>query len=255
LESKRILLISVLMGLLGAILVFMYISQKEKELVKGMNPVIVLVASKDIPQKSLIDTSMLKSVQIPEKFVEPTAVLFNDPKQDIKKVLGKVNLVPILAGQQITQSQLVPPSEETGLSVKVPVKRRAIVVPIANVDMKDLIKPGDYVDILNTFTAKMKTGASTKVTVTVLQNILVLGVGKDLGDIDPSMYAKKNKKGIDEESAKTFSVLTISLAVTPEEAQLVALAVAQGDIYITIRNNNDNEGSPLRPVDTTLFLR
>lgn len=152
-------------------------------------------------------------------------------------------------------SQLVPPSEETGLAVKVPFTKRGMIVPVANVDVADLIKPGDYVDILNTFSAKLSDGSNTKVTVTVLQNVLVLGVGKNLGEVVPGETKKKEKGGVMGGEGKSLSLLTISIAVAPEEAQLVALAEAQGDLYVTIRGRNDHEGVMVQAVDTTLFLR
>ncbi|MFC1546753.1 RcpC/CpaB family pilus assembly protein, partial [bacterium] len=111
--------------------------------------------------------------------------------------------------------------------------------------------------ILNTFTAKMKGGSSTKVTITVLQNIPVLGVGKDLGEVKPLDYSKKKKKGAFASVAdkKKLSVLTISVAVSPEQGQDLALAMAQGDIYITIRGRNDDEIRLLKGVDTRMFFK
>ncbi|MFH1714781.1 MAG: Flp pilus assembly protein CpaB [Elusimicrobiota bacterium] len=253
-DKKRVLLISLVLGLVGVMLASLYLKKKEEAIVAGMNPVSVLVAKRDISQRTMLDEDMFKVEQIPEKYVEPKAILVKDTQKDLAKAVGMVNLVPITAGQQIMQSALVPPSVETGVSVKVPVGKRAMVIPLPNIDLTSLIKPGDKIDLLNTFTAQLKTGGSTKITVTVLQNVVVLGVAKDLGEVH--IEDKKDKKGgLLGGDEKRIGQLTLSIAVTPEEAQLVALAQAQGDINVTIRARNDDEGVLVRAVDTSMFLK
>ncbi|MFC1485352.1 Flp pilus assembly protein CpaB, partial [bacterium] len=142
---------------------------------------------------------------------------------------------------------------ETGLAVNVPIGKRAMILHINNIDVIELIKPSDYVDVLTTFSAKHRTKGTVKVTVTVLQNVLVVGVSKDLGEVEGESYSYRKKKR-EEKETKTLAMLTVSVAVTPEEAQILALAQMQGDITLTVRATNDREEKPLSPVDSSLFF-
>ncbi|MCP4481810.1 MAG: Flp pilus assembly protein CpaB [bacterium] len=253
-ESKKILILSIIVGIIGMFFSYYYLKQKEAELLRGMNLRAVLVASKDIPPKTKLDASLFKIEQVPERYMEPKAVPINT-QDDLKKVVGMINLVPFSAGQQIVTSDIVPPSEETGLSVAVPPNMRAIVVKINNIDVIDLVKPHDRVDVLTTFSAKHKTKGNVKVTVTVLQDILVLGVSKNLGEVEEDPYSLKKKKKFKKKENKTLPLMTVSLSVTPDQAQMLALAQIQGDIVLSIRGNNDHGQNNLLPIDSSVFLR
>jgi pilus assembly protein CpaB len=253
LESKKIVILAIIVGLFGMFLSYYYLQKKEAELLQGMNLRSVLVASKDIPPKAMISPSMLKIEKVPERYLEPKAVVVNK-KDDINKVIGMINMVPITAGQQIIMSELVPPSEETGLAVSVPPNMRAMIVQINNIDVIDLVKPNDRVDIITTFSAKHKIKGNVKVSVTILQDILVLGVSKDLGQVEEDEDAGKKKKKAKKDS-KTLPMMTVSVAVLPEQAQILALASMQGDLSLSIRSNDDHRTHNLAPVDSTMFLR
>jgi pilus assembly protein CpaB len=254
LESRKIIILAIIIGMAGMFFSYYYLKQKEAVLLKGMNLRSVLVASKDIPLKTKLDGSLFKVEQIPERYMEPTAVPINK-QDDLKKIIGMVNLVPFSAGQQITTSAIVPPSEDTGLAVNVPPNMRGMIVQINNIDLIDLVKPNDRVDVLTTFSAKHATKGNVKVAVTVLQDVLVLGVSKDLGDVEEDPDSMKKKKKDKKEEGKTLQLMTVSLAVTSDQAQMLALAQTQGDIVLSIRSNNDRAQQNLLPVDSSVFLR
>ena len=108
-------------------------------------------------------------------------------------------------------------------------------VPIATAS---LIKPDDNVDVLLTFQAKMKDGSQQNVTVTLLQNIKVLGVGNDLGQgLDAkTASALKNK---DDDAAAFSDVAALALALSPRDAQYLALAQQEGKITVILRSHGD----------------
>jgi Flp pilus assembly protein CpaB len=75
----------------------------------------------------------------------------------------------------------------------------------------------------------MGTGrTSLPMTKIVLENLLVLAVGPET----------KEKKGLEERASSTD---VITLEVTPEEAEKLAMAAVEGRIQLALRNFNDTE--------------
>jgi len=252
LESKKILLLSIIVGMIGAIFGYLYINKLKDNYIKGWTPRKVLVANRDIPIRTRITKNMLSVELIPERYLSPKHVLYNT-EQDKDKIANQINLVPILKGQQITTTSIVPPSQEVGLSVNIPPAMRSVILQIDSVDVIDLIKPNDRVDILTIFNAQHPTKGKVKVVSTILQNILVIAVSKDLGALkEDTDGAKKKKK---ESESKNTDEINVSLAVTPEEAQILSLAKSHGEITLSLRSYNDNnEKVNLKPLDSSIFL-
>ena len=111
-------------------------------------------------------------------------------------------------------------------------------------ELKPLIKPGDRVDVLVTFEAVMADGRKERVTATILQNVLVIAVGTNLGQ---GMNAKQAKAATDkEDKTAAFSVKAmIALALNPNEAQYLSLAIKQGDTTVILRGLGDVEMHPM----------
>ncbi|MDD5627843.1 MAG: hypothetical protein PHU21_02175 [Elusimicrobia bacterium] len=86
------------------------------------------------------------------------------------------------------------------------------------------IKPGQWVDVLVTFEALMKSGAKEKVTATILQNVLV---------IDALRPEQTDGRG------------ALLLMLNPNEAQYAALSVLQGEVRVTARAAGDREMHPM----------
>ena len=123
------------------------------------------------------------------------------------------------------------------LSSKIPVQMRGFLIKVP-VETAGMIKPDDNIDVLLTFEAQMKSGTRQKVTVTLLQNVKVLGVGSDLGQgLDAkTANAMKNKE---EDAAAYSDSSALSLALSPRDAQYLALAQAEGDISVILRSHGD----------------
>lgn len=138
----------------------------------------------------------------------------------------------------------MPLSPESGLSLKVPPGYRAAALGI-DAEMRGLVKPGDRVDVLITFDALMADGRKEKATATILQNILVLAVGRNLGQ---GMTAGQLKTSSEAEarSAVFAERAAISLAVNPHELQFLALAAQQGVTSIGLRGPGDSNLHPIQ---------
>ncbi len=96
------------------------------------------------------------------------------------------------------------------------------------------LKKGDMVDVLVTFDARMSEDGKErkeKVTATFLQNITVINVVKP---------------------EKPEGTGAVELLLNPVEAQYAALALAQGDITISVRAPGDAE---LHPMEMASFRK
>jgi Flp pilus assembly protein CpaB len=114
-----------------------------------------------------------------------------------------------------------------------------------------LIKPGDRVDVLVTFDAVMGDNRKEKVTVTMLQNVLVLGVGTNLGQGMSSIQAKAKDSQVSADQAFSDKGI-MSLALNPEEAQYLSLCNVQGSVSVVVRGLGDVE---LHPMEIASFKR
>lgn len=207
----------------------------------------VLVARVDIPERTLIKESLLEAVEMPRKFMAADAIEIR-VASDLRMILNLVNRVRIPKGNQISQSALMPLSPESGLSLKVPPGYRAAALGI-DAEMRSLVKPGDRVDILVTFDALMADGRKEKATATILQNILVLAVGRNLGAGMTASQFKASSEAEDKTAAFAEKA-AISLAVNPRELQFLALAAQQGTTSIGLRSPGDDN---LHPVPVSLL--
>jgi pilus assembly protein CpaB len=106
-----------------------------------------------------------------------------------------------------------------GVAFKIPQGMRAIAIGAGEV-MATGIKPGDHVDLLATYRDPRTTQEVTKV---LMQNVLVLAINK--GSTDPSR--------------KIVAGGSLTLAVMPEHAELIAAADGAGALRISLRPMRD----------------
>ncbi|GAB4033283.1 MAG: hypothetical protein Fur0012_12730 [Elusimicrobiota bacterium] len=236
--EKKGVLLPLILAFFAATIYWWLLSSKEKDISKDFEVAQVLVAKYDLPARTIIKEDLVEIQEIPRRYIQKDAYEVRNAS-DIKMVVNLVSAVRIPKGNQVTQSALLALSPEAGLSVKVPPGLRGAVLPIDS-DLLRLVKPGDRVDILVTFEAVMADGKKERVTATILQNVLVLGVGTNLGQgLNASMAAQKEKQ---EAAANAFSDKgSLSLALNPIETQYLALSQKNGDVSVVVRGLGDVE--------------
>ncbi|MDE2040178.1 MAG: Flp pilus assembly protein CpaB [Elusimicrobia bacterium] len=247
--EKKGVLVPMLLAIAAAILYLMVLTSKERALSNNYEMGQVLVARVDLPERTVLKEDMVEAVSVPRRFMEQDAFEVKTPS-DIKMINNLVTRIRIPKGNQITQSALISLSPDAGLSVKVPPGYRGAILSV-DPEMKALIKPGDHVDVLVTFDAVMADGHKEKVTATILQNVLVIAVGTNMGQ---GMNAKQfNAASASENKAAAFSEKSmISVALNPDEAQYLALAMVQGQISVIVRGLGDVE---MHPMEMASFRR
>ncbi len=152
-----------------------------------------------------------------------------EKKQD---VAGHVLMYAVAANEPVLQRDLAS-SASLGLSAKIPDGMRATAVKTNEVtNIAGFIFPGSHVDVLATLRPENNT-AST-VTRTVIQNVQVLSTGTKM---DPDPNGKPENVGV------------VTLLVTPEQSEKLALAQNQGTIHFVLRNGGDSANPDVPPVD------
>ena len=226
---------------MAALIYFFVLNLAQGNLAKSQKMETVAVAGLDLPEGTQLKRSHIRTAEIPLAYIQKDAYVLSKGANlsDIENLVTKVS---IAKGNQITKPSLSSLSPEMGISLKVQPGNRAYILEVNN-QVAKMIKPGDKVDILITFDAQLKNSNKEKMSVTILQNILVLGVGSNLGQgLDT---AGKNKNKEDEQNSAAFSDMsTLSLSLGLEAAQYLALAEEEGEITVVVRAPGDmNENS------------
>ena len=247
--SNRLPLIAaVILGLLAVFLSNRYFQKKEKELFQGTKPKPVLVATHNIDKNTIVKKNDIKIVKIPAKFIQPSAVA------SVKAVVDKITTAFILKGEQIVSTKLISPEKGRWLAIKTPSGKRAVTISADSVTgVGGLVKPGDYVDILGTFDL-IKIGESGKqevqsVSLPLFQNVLVLAVDQEMSKF--SLPKKEKKIRIRKEG----EISTVTLALSPQEAENLVFAEEKGKIRLMLRAPDDSQKSPLPIVNFSTLLK
>lgn len=155
---------------------------------------------------------------------------------------GRVVTAAVRANEPILESKLAPTTiQGGGVAAIIAPNKRAMAVKVDKVKgVSGFIKPGHRVDVLVSL-KQAGEGNNNPVTKIVLQNIPVLAIGPETED--------KEKKG------KPSPVDVITLEVTPEEAEKLALASAEGKLLqLALRNYTDTENVPTRGITVPAML-
>lgn len=210
-------------GLAGAVLLFIYVSRFEAQ-VSGGPKVEVLVALQDIPLGTALDDKMLGTRFIPQAYVEGRHIRAVDARQ----VIGIRVSMGVKANESLLWTDLATTSEQRrDLSGLVKNGLRAVTIRAdVTATFGGLVRPGDRVDVL--LTSSHPT--SDSVTLPLLQNVLVLAVGRDTGAVAQDEASKRRV---------TAATSQVTLSVSPEQAQLLTLAEEKGRLTLVLRNPDD----------------
>jgi pilus assembly protein CpaB len=194
----------------------------------------VVVAAKDIPPGNALDATVLKVVDWPK---DNQLV---GTSEDIEKLKGRVLRYPLVAGEVVLESKLAPQGTPGGLAGIIKNDKRAVTVKVDEASgVAGFVNPGNRVDVVLTLAKnEFKDDPMSQV---VLQNILVLGRGQDIdqpkGDEKPKI------------------VPTVTLEVTPDEGERLALAAKEGQITLALRGWTENVAVSTSGVRTSNLLR
>ncbi len=225
--SKKIIIIAIILAAVTTYGVYIYLNSIQ-ETVSQVNYIEVLVANRNIPAKTKIDKSMVSVEKIAEEYVIKNAVT------NMAQITGKYTMERILEGEQILSERLVDP-EKINFSYQIPKGKRAVTIKVNDVTgVSDLIKPGDYVDVLVFMEQKEIENNTTTtiypdITKMFLQDILILSIDKD--------YGYEEKKTV--QAPEEIKERKVTIALAPTDAEKLVLADETGKIHLALRHPED----------------
>jgi pilus assembly protein CpaB len=144
--------------------------------------------------------------------------------QKVEEVLDRAVISNILLDEALLEGRLAVKGSGLGLAPTIPVGMRAVTVRVNDVaGAAGFVLPGLKVDVLVT---GHPPNNESNMTTTVLQNVLVLSAGQSM---------QSDARGT------PVSVSTVTLLVTPEDAETLALAGGEGRIQLVLRNSSDDK--------------
>jgi len=228
-NRSRLLMIGALALALGFFVSYsVYIRLKTSAGAGNQNLVQVLVAADDIEPGSRLQDRDLRLVALPLSSVPPGAF------GRVAQVRERGVIMPISRGDFILPSKLAAANAGAGLPSMIPQGMRAVSVRVNDVvSVAGFVQPGTRVDVLSTG----NTGSSNeRQTTTVLENVAVIAVGRNLD----------RNAAPDAQPAPV-----ITLLVSPDDAQKLALASQEGRIQLALRNPLDTKKSDIGATRTS----
>jgi pilus assembly protein CpaB len=140
----------------------------------------------------------------------------------VEDVLDRPVVSPVLLDEPILDGRLAAKGSGLGLAPTIPVGMRGVTVRVNDVaGVAGFVLPGMRVDVLVT---GRPPNADGTITNTVLQNIMVLSAGQVM---------QADARG------QAIQAPTVTLLVSPEDAETLTLANNEGHIQLILRNSSD----------------
>lgn len=225
--------LTVVTGLLLAVLLAFFLSSIQATTT-------VIRTTRDIPAHTVIQAQDVRPVAIPARGRPEGAIT------RVEDVVGKFALAPLVAGQTVLAGHVTDVNQDRSLlanqltQVKDP-QIRAFAVPVSGPNTfggESGLKAGDRVDVIADLEVPAQDGSKVTFAQTILRSKLVLKV----------IGGSQDLVGQDDNQA-------VVLAVTNEEANLLAYAVDHGKIHLALVPYvaEDRPTEPVTP--QTLFQR
>jgi pilus assembly protein CpaB len=230
-QSRRLLMISLLLAAAGVALLALYVRRYETEASGGQRVQLLAVLS-PIPRGTVLKSEMLGVREVPVSYVEQRAVR----AAELSKVTGIQTALDLDPQDGLLWTDLAVGVEDRDLSSLVQPGNRAVTIEVqqglSGAAGNELIRPGDWVDVLATYSERSGAGQAGSAVV-LLQRVAVLAVGNET---DRQAFRASDSP----KNATRMRSATLTLSLKIDEAQLVALAAKQGELSVVLRSVKDS---------------
>lgn len=223
-----LLALAIIFGLAAAFYATVWVSQRGT-----YQSTKVTVAAMDIEMGSRLNPQMLTTVEWPSGSLPPGSFA------DVTQLQDRVVKVAIPRGDAVLEKKLSPPGTQGGLSAVIAEGKRAMTVRVNDVvGVAGFALPGNYVDVLVNTQKDRTSGQESQISVTVLEQVLVLAVAQEASR--------------DDTKPKVVSAVTLELS--PDEAEKLDLARNVGTLSLVLRNQLDKESVATKGVTREQLL-
>lgn len=185
----------------------------------------VVVAARSVPPGWTIRGDDLRKRELIVDYVP------DDVYRTPEEVVGRVASDRILAGEYIREERLAAPEAGVGLPAIIPRGMRALQVPVkGSAAVSGFINPGNFTDVI-----AVCPRAEPPEVRTLLQAVPVLAVNDRM--VAATFESEESRSRAASKSAGVGS--SVTLALSPADAELVKHAYGTCDITLTLRNDID----------------
>ena len=208
------------LALLGAVAtavsIYIYLSSLRAQIPIAGKLVPMVVAATDIEAGDVLSNDMVRMTEHPSRYLPEGAI------QSRALAAGRTAAVPILRGEPVTSRKI---GRTTGASSVVPAGMRAYSLGAhSGISIAMLPKAGDHVDVLATFPGEV-LGDPTTVTILRFARVASVTTGKKAGGAVASQLVG---------DGSAHSNWSLTLLVTPEEAERLAMAESLGRVAVVL---------------------
>ncbi len=216
-NNKIIAIILAGAGLFGFLALMSLNKGSKTAVAENLNEIVV--AKVEVPLGTQLNPEQLTKIQYP-KAITPE-LSFQKPED----LVGRVTINALGAREPITEFRLAPKGSLPGISSLVPEGYRAMTVRVDDeAGVAGLLSPGMLVDVISIIKVASGGRANTTAKV-VLQNIKVLATGQNMAT--------------PKEQVTPESVKTITLLVTPQEAEKLVMSSFDTKLRLIVRSFTD----------------
>lgn len=177
----------------------------------------VVVAAGNLRAGSKLGPEALKVVDWPKS--NPIEGTSAEPNLLVNRVL----VSNLTQGEPVLERMLAPLGSKAGMSSLIPQGMRAMSVHVTDVtDVAGFALPGNFVDVIVTMEDQNKNIVSK----IVLERVLVLAIAQD---------------AVVKDESKAKVVGSVTLQVTPDQAEQLNVAGSLGTLSLTLRNQVDSD--------------
>ncbi len=215
------------LGVIGGFAGYSAVKKAEHDARKGWNLVPVVVAAQDISENSVVAMEMISQRSIPEQFVTSSVV----KPDSASYIVNQKVLVPVQAGDPLLWSQFETTKAAERLSSKLTGEERVATIKTAgDTGVGGWVRPNDKVDVVAVFTSP-ETKEPTALR--LLENVRVLATGKITTTTNINLIPEADR-----------AYATVSLVVSADDAERLALFSSLGTLSLTLRAENDGPPRP-----------
>jgi pilus assembly protein CpaB len=180
----------------------------------------VVVAAKSLPTGVRLSAGDVRLASWPADIPVPGSF------SDVESVVNRALLASVVENEPLVQAKLASADAGAGLSPAIPPGMRAMAVKVNEViGVAGFLDPGTRVDLLVTIRGREESRSRT-----VVSNLQVLGAG-----------TRTQQESARDENTAPPSAAVVTLLVTPEDAERIALAQTEGQIVLVLRNPLDSQ--------------
>jgi pilus assembly protein CpaB len=212
------LLLALTSGIVAALLALRYLRERTTPLMASEpRTATIVLSARSLPVGAFVTERDVKVVSWPGEAV-PSGYI-----RSIKDAVGRGIITPVAENEPLLAAKLSTKDAGGGLPIIIRDGMRAVSVRVDEViGVAGFVLPGTRVDVL--LTLDKNQSRSQAITKTLLQNVQTLAAGQSV---------TRDKEG------KPQTVTVITLLVSPDDAELLALASKEGRLQLALRNTLD----------------